>query len=95
MTWFGKYWQWLRRFTLPALLLTLMVVVWSIVMGVLVYRLLGIRLGSVNGRPATFTDEFLIFGVDGATLAICLHITAANRGKESRRKSSAWHWRGC
>ena len=65
--------QWLRRMTLPSIALTFGVVLWSSILGVVIYRMLGVSIVSVNGRPATLADEILINGVGGAITAVFLN----------------------
>jgi len=65
--------RWLRRFVIPSLLLTTLVAVWSIAAGVAIYRVLGVTIGSVNGRPATLGDEIAFHGIDNAFCPVVLH----------------------
>jgi hypothetical protein len=65
--------QWLRRFGLASVLLTVIVIAWSSAIGVLMYGLLGVRLGTVSGQPATFAHELEIHGLDAAPLATFVH----------------------
>ncbi len=65
--------QWLHRLAIPSVLLTIMVILWSSTLGVVIYRMLGGTITSVNSRPATFADELLIYGIEGAFYAISLH----------------------
>ena len=58
--------EWLRRFALPSVILIIVVIIWSAVLGMLIYRMLGVRITSVEGRPATFVDELFFQGLDGA-----------------------------
>lgn len=67
------YNEWLRRFLLPSVVLTAVVIIWSISVGVLVYRVLGVTISTVNGLPATFTDEVILHGLDGTVLAFGVH----------------------
>ncbi len=64
---------------LPSIALTVFVVLWSGIVGVVIHRMLGVSIGSVNGRQATFTDEMLIHGLGGAfpaTILNCLLLFA-------------------
>ncbi len=65
--------QWLRRMALPSLILTIVVASWSSILGVLIYRMLGVSIFSWNGLPATFTDEILRHGLAGAFNATFLN----------------------
>ena len=51
-----------------------LVFVWSSAVGVAIYRMLGVTISIVNDRPATLTDEILIHGIDGASLAMFLQL---------------------
>ena len=59
--------EWLLRHIVPSLLLSVIVVTWSAGIGVYTYRMLGVTLSSVNGRPPTIADELLIRGLGPAS----------------------------
>lgn len=65
--------QWLRRLGIPSVLLTIIVILWSSTLGVMIYRILGVTITNVNGRAATFADELMIHGIEGASPTIFLH----------------------
>lgn len=68
--------RWLRRFAIPSVLLTAAVVIWGSVMGILIYRILGVSTTSVDGLPAKWTDVFLLNGLCGALPTILVHVLA-------------------
>jgi hypothetical protein len=51
------------------MLLIAVSVIWSAAIGVIGYRVLGVSIASVDGRPAVFLDEILIHGLDAVPLA--------------------------
>jgi len=67
--------DWLRCLAVRGVLLTLIVVLWSMALGVGIYRMLGVNITSVTGRPSTFVDVMLLHGLAGAfpaTILECL-----------------------
>ena len=62
--------NWLRRYTLPSIALTVMIVLWGAGEQAAQSAILGVTIVTAHGHPATFADRFVSYAARGAEAAL-------------------------